>query len=510
SITAPGTYTVTVTGSNGCTATSSIIVTQDITAPTAGITNNSGTTVLTCSQTSISVTATGGVSYSWDNGLGTNANASITAPGTYTVTVTGSNGCTATASIVVTQNLATPGATTVSGPTNICPFIGNASQVIYTASASNATGYNWVVPANVNIVSGQGTATLTVTFNAGIATQANKQIKVTATNSCGNSAQVIYYLLVQTPSTPGAIVASTLNVCPSIGTNLPITFTIPKVAGATSYIWTAQAGNTTITHTNGLGENDTTISIVFSAGFSTSAVTVSAINDCGTSGTRSITLTRSNPSTLSLISGPTNVCAFISPSVTAATYSVPVQPNVSTYTWNIPVGATNVSGQGTNSISFIYPSGYTGGTISVSASNGCGSSASARSLTVTTLSPATPSVIDVINTGTCPTRTYTYSVAAMPANATTLQWTVPATATITSGQGTTSITVSYPSTAVSGSVTVQAVNNCGNSVLRSVEVKLPACPPPARFNNTGKGSLNSGSTAVSLYPNPTTDASNLL
>jgi hypothetical protein len=103
SITAPGTYTVTVTGSNGCSSTASITITQNTTAPAAGIT--SATTVLTCATTSISLTATGGGTYAWSNGLGSGATKSITAPGTYTVTVTGSNGCTATASITITQVL---------------------------------------------------------------------------------------------------------------------------------------------------------------------------------------------------------------------------------------------------------------------------------------------------------------------------------------------------------------------------------------------------------------------
>ncbi|MES2847559.1 MAG: hypothetical protein V4685_00775, partial [Bacteroidota bacterium] len=73
--------------------------------PTAGITNNSGTTILTCTQTSISVTATGGASYSWDNGLGSGASKSLTAIGTYTVTATSDNGCTDQESIIITQDL---------------------------------------------------------------------------------------------------------------------------------------------------------------------------------------------------------------------------------------------------------------------------------------------------------------------------------------------------------------------------------------------------------------------
>ena len=97
-----------MTGANLCTATATIAITQNITPPTADITNNTGTSVLTCSTTSISLTATGGCTYSWSNSLGTNAAVSVSATGTYTVTVTGANLCTATATIAITQNITPP------------------------------------------------------------------------------------------------------------------------------------------------------------------------------------------------------------------------------------------------------------------------------------------------------------------------------------------------------------------------------------------------------------------
>lgn len=83
--------------------------------PTAGIINNTGTTELTCTITSISLTATGGTSYSWNNGLGTGAAKSITAAGNYVVTVTAANGCTSSASLNITQNITAPIAFNVSG-----------------------------------------------------------------------------------------------------------------------------------------------------------------------------------------------------------------------------------------------------------------------------------------------------------------------------------------------------------------------------------------------------------
>ncbi|MDR2836726.1 MAG: hypothetical protein LBV69_11165, partial [Bacteroidales bacterium] len=101
--------TVTVTGSNGCTASQSVEITGSTTAPTAGITNNTGTTVLSSTIISISLIATGGGTYNWSHSLGTDANVSVTTPGTYIVTVTNSvNGCSDTESITINSSLATP------------------------------------------------------------------------------------------------------------------------------------------------------------------------------------------------------------------------------------------------------------------------------------------------------------------------------------------------------------------------------------------------------------------
>ncbi|MFT3909040.1 MAG: lamin tail domain-containing protein [Ferruginibacter sp.] len=217
---------------------------------------------------------------------------------TYTFTNTVANHS-ISATFAINASLTTP---VVTGPTNVCPYIGNGTQVVYTASSAGATGYNWVIPpTNVTIISGQGTSTLTVTFQNGFAAQANKQIRVTATSSCGNSPLTIYYLLVQTPSTPQPIVGNT-NVCPIVGTTNTYTYTIASVPGASEYVWIAQAGNTTINHPNGPGVNDTTVTISFGSGFTTSALTVAAANGCGTSPARSLTLTKIAPSTPGIIS----------------------------------------------------------------------------------------------------------------------------------------------------------------------------------------------------------------
>lgn len=413
----------------------------------------------------------------------------------------------------------------VEGPTNICQFIGNGTPVIYTAAAGVVNSYNWNLPPNVSVLSGTGTNQLTVTFASGFATQANKQIRITTSSSCGTSAQTIYYLLAQAPGTAQPITAGSDNICSIIGTGGTIQYSIPKVTSATEYIWNAQPGNTIISHPNGTGVNDTLINVSFTNGFTTSAITVNAANGCGVSAARSILVTKANPSTPGLISGPVNVCANIAPNGTAATYSVAPVANTTSYTWVVPANAIGLTGQGTSSISFSYPAGFSNGSVNVSASNGCGTS-TPRSLSVTKLNPATPSVMDVVQTHFCDEqdgRKYTYSLSAMPSNATSIVWTVPPVASFVQ-LSPISIEVSYPATSVTGTVTAQAINNCGSSTVRSSAVKLPACQPPAFTRNTVANSNaqtkvsqesvtapeKAGSLEATVFPNPTTNNFSLL
>ena len=111
-ITTGGTYSVTATNSNNCSASATKAVTVNA-LPSVSI---DGTTPI-CSGQALTLTATSGhSSYVWSNGSatagtqGTGSNkhiytvASITTGGTYSVTATGSNGCSNTASKDITVN----------------------------------------------------------------------------------------------------------------------------------------------------------------------------------------------------------------------------------------------------------------------------------------------------------------------------------------------------------------------------------------------------------------------
>ncbi len=436
------------------------------------------------------------------------------APGPHTITVANSFGCSAPASTSVTVDPQPfiPGTPVVTGTVNVCPYIGTTTQLTYhaTATGNGTQVFNWVIPTtNVTIVSGQGTADLTVTFQNGFAAQANKQLRLTVTNQCGTSSMTIYYLLAQFPNTPNPITGPT-NVCALIGTATTATYTTNKAAGALTYNWSTPA-NTVVSHPNGAGVNDTTIVVTFNTGFTGGNISVVAENLCGPSGTRTLTIVNTPPSTPGLISGPTNGCPHVAPGGTAATYSITPVPFATSYTWTTPAGSvvTHPNGAGANdyTITVLYPVGFASGSITVSATNGCGTGG-VRSLSVTKLNPATPSVIDVIQTHFCGEaggRKYTYTLASMPANATSVLWTVPAGATFIN-LSTISIEVTYPDVAVNGVVTAQATSNCAVSTIRSTTVKLPACPPPGFAAGKGE-TINPAPIAkameVKIFPNPT-------
>ncbi len=119
---APGTYAVTVTGANGCSASEGVEVAEDIAPPAVSVTSSGP---LTCTTLEVTLTAviSGGhppYEFLWTDCCGIQLGAAkhlvVDQPGPYTVQVTGVNGCSATGSVVVGEDRQPPAVTaTVSG-----------------------------------------------------------------------------------------------------------------------------------------------------------------------------------------------------------------------------------------------------------------------------------------------------------------------------------------------------------------------------------------------------------
>ena len=459
---APGTYSVTVTDGNGCTANASAVVTNlgqtGPAAPTAisgpnGVCRNSTGNVFTVSPIS------GATSYVWTlptgaTGSSTTNTITLSFSSTYNtgnLCVRAVNACGTSASYcrsvaAYVTNPTTPGG--ISGPSvNVCA---GTTQTYSIAAVSNATSYNWTAPAGATIASGQGTTTVTVSFSATFGTSGVLSVQsVNCFGSSTNRTLTIYKI----PGTPATISGQSTSVCPGSTK----TYTIASVTGATSYVWTAPA-NATIAS----GQGTTTVTVSFNSSFASGTLSVAAASTCGQSTARTLTVTKTP--TVSAISGTaSNLCGG-----GQFTYSVTAVTGASTYNWTVPAGCSIVTNNG-NSIVMNVPSAFTTGTLTLVVTNTCGVSVT-KTLALTAL-PATPASISG-PASVCPNQTGV--VFTTPAvTGVTQQWALPTGGVITAGQGTTTMTATWGS--VAGTVTVRSINACGQSGTRGKSVSLLTC-----------------------------------
>ena len=174
-------------------------------------------------------------------------------------------------------------------------------------------------------------------------------------------------------------------------------------------------------------------------------------------------------------------------------YSVAAVAGI-TYNWTTPAGANILSGQGTNAVSVQFTPNFVSGTLAVTATNACGTSA-ARTKAITA-KPAVPGVISGA-TSVCKGQTgVNYSISPVY-NATSYTWTAPNLATIAAGQGTVNAVVDYATNSATSKIRVKATNACGTSGNKTLDVVVSNCPKISDFtNNTVSG--------ISLMPNPAT------
>jgi hypothetical protein len=176
------------------------------------------------------------------------------------------------------------------------------------------------------------------------------------------------------------------------------------------------------------------------------------------------------------ISGSSTVCQ----GQNTVNYTVPAVPNATGYTWNLPSGASLISGVNTNSIMVNFGASAVSGNISVRGTNSCGNGALSASFAVTVNPlPAAAGVITTPVTNICDGATgVVFSVPAI-ANATSYSWSLPGGATIIGATNTNSITVNFTPGLAGGVISVNGVNACGNGVSSSFNFTINPYPGTA-------------------------------
>ena len=352
--------------------------------------------------------------------------------GTYTVVGSVNGGCVTSMSnsIIVTTSAAT--APTASNQ-SFCS--GSPSNPTVADLTPNGTEYKWYDNNFIGLTSTTPLSTGTY--------------YVTYTNASGcESAPTSVFVTV--PAIP--LFSSTSSVrCQKLET---ITYT---ATGATGIIYSLDQASLDA----GCVINSSTGAVEYAAAFvGTSIITAKAIG-CDGEVFATHTVSTNPNATAGYIYGSTNVCAN---SNGIKYYILPENPATS-YTWTVPTGATIASGQNSTEITVNFGSSVNGN-ITVTPVGGCVIEGTSSSLAVVTSTGAVIGPVTGNATVCAGAINQVYSISAVT-KAKTYTWSVPGDATITSGQGSNSINVTFGS--ISGLVSVYTDNSCG-SAIKSVTV----------------------------------------
>jgi hypothetical protein len=312
--TATATYTVTVTDANSCTAVTSQLVTVNPNpTPSVAIAETSGTTPndgIVCAGASITLTASGGTSYSWDNSV-SNGVAFTPISTTYSVTVTNANSCTATTTQAVTVN-----------PLPIITFTGNGTpsqfQICSGAPITISTGgystFTW------SVTNGSGD----VTHSIGSSNSTSIVVTPTSTLTGSTGTMTVSYTATDgNGCTTSNSVVVTVNPSPSSGT---LSAMYPGLQTSLCEGGGTQIVNLSATPSGGIGSLQ---NIWSSAPMSVLSLAPSGVTAVGTSGVSTATGPNAftNASVDYRVRDQTTGCFSPNVSVTVSVYTMPSTAN---------------------------------------------------------------------------------------------------------------------------------------------------------------------------------------
>lgn len=268
--------------------------------------------------------------------------------------------------------------TTIFGTTSgICA--GSASQYVYSiSSVTNATSYNWAVPSGAGIQANPSPTSIAVSYSTNAI---SGNVQVSAANSCGTSTATTLAVTVNPLPAAPATIDGAATVCQG-QTN--VTYSVPAIANATSYIWTDINGN------QATGASSS-VTYSFSTSAVNGAISIQGSNACGMGTISTLPVTVNPlPDAAGAIIGLNNV--NLCPNPDTLTYVVPTVNNATSYNWTFPAGVTVVGGNAKDTMKVLVSIAAAGNQlISVYGTNACGNGAAANANLQVNI-PSTPQI----------------------------------------------------------------------------------------------------------------------
>lgn len=301
-------------GNLTCTATANVTVTGDSAPPTTGLTASK---ILICSGESITLTASGGVTYNWVGlpGNGNTQTVSPTANTTYTVTAVGANGCVsqtpATITIQVSQPITVQNATLLK-----CYQAGGINYDLTEAQTQITTAPGVTFSYYLNISDANAGNTNTIPNPTLFNSAGNQTIYVLVIS--GGCRYVVNLQLLATPQTTLTIAQPQQITCNTPQVTLNASASV--IPAGSAIAWTAAGGGNIVSGAN-------TLTPVVNAG-GTYTLTVTNINQPGNLNctyTSNVTVTQNTTLPVATVTAPVQqICPGESVTLTAsggATYN---------------------------------------------------------------------------------------------------------------------------------------------------------------------------------------------
>ncbi|WP_348798122.1 T9SS sorting signal type C domain-containing protein [Flavobacterium adhaerens] len=463
----------------GCVTYSTpvLITIGSIQAPTI-----SSITQPTCSTATGSFTITNynaSYTYTINPSIGvTQSGATVTAPaGNYTITASATSCGNSTGTNFIIDSQPTVTANAGNALAAICT--GETSAQMGGSVGGTATGGTWSGGTGTWINANNPD---TATYTAGTNESGIIELTLTTTGGACNAVSVVKNITVNSfPSAAGAISGSST----VYKGDSNVSYSVPVIANATSYVWTYSGSGVTIT--NGTTNSPT---LSFSYGATSGDLAVKGVNACGDGAVAVLAITVDNPIASSpSVGGSLHVCQ----GEKGVVYSI--SDDVETYEWTVPSGATIVSGANTKSITVDYSSTAVTGNLTVVGKNS-GVTILSGGVTITvnpnsgviSLNGSTPSG-EVVSY--CPSNKAIFTIPDI-LGVSSYTWVVPSGWKTESGVAITApvvttepeLTVITGSSAENGTVSVTGDSFCPSNLMVTLDLVTPNTPASSQVNPT--------------------------